>query len=154
MPAHKSPAAIGIALKSNGGAITAVDWRANHLVDGLAKLAATEGATSSHEAKLVSSAESLVKHCAGQLAVATHVANNVVEHYVDESGRNRTRTRRDSQEAPRSGPKKLKALAALDPKPPTPIAVTTMDDDSDSQSEQFLSKGARRRAATALRKKR
>ena len=65
MPAHQTPTAIGNVLKSTGASITAVGWRANHLVDGLAKLAATEGATTKEEAKLITSAEHLVRHCAG-----------------------------------------------------------------------------------------
>ena len=40
MPAHKSIGAVGIALKSDGTAVTFTEWRANRLVDCLAKTAA------------------------------------------------------------------------------------------------------------------
>ena len=42
MPAHSSTSAIGTAVSSDGTPITAVNWRANRLVDKLAKLAADE----------------------------------------------------------------------------------------------------------------
>ena len=41
MPAHKSHLAVGVAVKSNGQLLTTIDWRANRLVDSLAKAAAT-----------------------------------------------------------------------------------------------------------------
>ena len=106
MPAHQTPASIGNVLKSTGAPITAIDWRANHLVDGLAKIAAADGATTYQEASLVASAEHLVRHCAGQLAAATHAANNYQERYLDDKGAARSRTRRDSQDFPRSGSRK------------------------------------------------
>ena len=76
MPAHLTAAAIGNALKSNSSPVTARDWRANRLVDGLAKLAAADGAAPLTSVRLVDSAEALVRHAAAQLAVATHNANN------------------------------------------------------------------------------
>ena len=39
MPAHTSMHSIGVALRSDGIAVTAVDWRANRLADALAKAA-------------------------------------------------------------------------------------------------------------------
>ena len=40
MPAHKSHLAVGVATKSDGQLLTTLDWRANRLVDCLAKAAA------------------------------------------------------------------------------------------------------------------
>ena len=40
MPAHRPQSSIGHAMKSNGHPINALDWRANRLVDALAKMAA------------------------------------------------------------------------------------------------------------------
>jgi hypothetical protein len=37
MPAHQSPDAINSAMKSNGVEVTSIEWRANRLVDALAK---------------------------------------------------------------------------------------------------------------------
>ena len=122
-------------------------------MDGLAKLAATNEATTHQEACLVASAEHLVKHCAGQLAVATHAANNYVEHYLDEKGVRRTRTKRDSQDIPRSAPRKLQPLKALE-KPPAATPPAVPDPlDSGSESEVQLSMAQRRRAARNTAKK-
>ena len=157
MPAHQTATAIGKALKSTGAPITALDWRANHLVDGLAKKAAAIGATTEDEAKLVASAEHLVKHCAGQLAAATFRANNYTEHFLDEQGREKTRNKRDSQEIPKTGTRKLLPLSTSQPN--NGEKEITMEDpvdiieDSDSSS-QPASKAARRREARAIAKKR
>jgi len=43
MPSHGSKAVIGHAIKSDGSVVTALDWRANRLVDALAKAAAGRG---------------------------------------------------------------------------------------------------------------
>ena len=40
MPAHQTSAAIGVQTLSNGDKLSATDWRANRLVDALAKQAA------------------------------------------------------------------------------------------------------------------
>ena len=157
MPAHQTPAAIGRVLKSTGAPITAFDWRGNHLVDGLAKKTAAVGATTAEEAKLVASAEHLVRHCAGQLAAATFWANNVTEHYTDDLGKERTRTRRDSQEIPKASTKKqklLKPLVALQPTPevvPPPPAESSEDQ---SEPEAAMTRRACRRAAKAAADKR
>ena len=145
MPAHRPPAAIGNALKSTGAPITALDWRANHLVDGLAKLAATEGATTKQEAKLVESAEHLVRHCAGQLAAATYAANNFKEKFTDADGREKTRTRRDSQEFPRLSTRQLKPLA--EDKKSKPVAAEQAHDSASEPSdlERPLTEPQRRR---------
>ena len=64
MPAHKGTASIGTTLKSDNKAVTSVEWRANRLVDGLAKLAAANGAPAKNTVLLIESAEALVKHAA------------------------------------------------------------------------------------------
>ena len=156
MPAHQSPAAIGCALRSTGTPITALDWRANHLVDGLAKRAAAIGATTAEESRLVTSAEKLVRHCAGQLAAATYKANNYVECYVDSNGCNKTRSRRDSQDIPKACGKKLKPLAALEPKTtetaPVEVEFTCQGSES-SDSEKEASYRTKKRAARAHAKR-
>ena len=43
MPAHQPLRAIDSETLSNGNLLTGVDWRANRLVDALAKMAATTG---------------------------------------------------------------------------------------------------------------
>ena len=153
MPAHQTPAAIGNALKSSGAPITASDWRANHLVDGLAKLAAGNEATTSQEARLVSSAEHLVRHCAGQLATATHNANNCIERYLDGKSEWKARTKRDSQEFPKTATKKLQPLKALTLAPVVPPAEPPPVESSDSDSQQHANRSQRSRTARLTAKK-
>ena len=154
MPAHQASSAIGSALKSTGTPITAIDWRANHLVDGLAKLAATEGATSSEEAELVKSADHLVRHCAGQLAAATHAANNHAESYIGPKGAARTRNRRDSQEVPRAGARRLKPLAALEKSKPDGSQDPGCESNEVSTGEQHQPRREDLRSAKAVVNKR
>jgi len=53
-----------------------IDWRANRLVDLLAKLGANTNAPSADTQKLLKSASVLAKHMAAQLGEGTFVANN------------------------------------------------------------------------------
>ena len=152
MPAHQPASAIGTARKSTGNPVTAIDWRANHLVDGLAKKAAAEGAATEQERMLVESAELLVKHCAGQLAAVTHSANNYREQYLDDKGIPRTRCKRGSQEIPKTTTKKLKPLKALVSEKPKPPLPATTSSSSDSESSQGPSARSRRRTARAAAK--
>ena len=76
MPAHLTAAAIDNTLKPNASPVTAREWHANRLVDGLAKLAAADGAAPKATVQLIESAEALVRHAAAQLAVATYNASN------------------------------------------------------------------------------
>ena len=156
MPAHQSAKAIGCAMKSTGTPITALDWRANHLVDGLAKRAAAVGATTEEETKLIASAERLVKHCAGQLAAATYRANNCVEAFVGKDGMTRSRCIRDSQEIPKAKKKtgNLKPLAALEPPPARPEEPAVESSSGESSAEATKSRRSLKRAAKAESSKR
>ena len=149
MPAHQPPGAIGNVCKSTGSAITAMDWRANHLVDGLAKLAAAKGASTQQEAQLLESAEHLVKHCVGQLAAVTHAANNHRELYVDDSGRQRSRGKRDSQDFPKVARKAFKPLKALEPAALKPTSPVPVQSSSASGEDLGPSVRARKRATRA-----
>ena len=72
MPAHKSHHAIGNALLSNGNALSATDWRANRLVDCLAKAAAKILAAPSSVSAFLRSADAAAAHAACLLGVVTH----------------------------------------------------------------------------------
>ncbi len=63
-----------------------VDWRANRLVDALAKNGAATIAHPEDTIKLIKSAEALVKHRLAQLAQATHRVNNHVVTTIDDDG--------------------------------------------------------------------
>ena len=71
MPAHGAVASIGKAVRSDGRAVTAKDWRANRFADALAKLAADGGQRCSAAQALLATAEKLVKHEAAVLAAVT-----------------------------------------------------------------------------------
>ena len=157
MPAHKSTASIGASLKSDNKAVTSKAWRANRLVDGLAKLAAADGAASKSTVLLIESAEVLVRHAAAQLGTATYYANNCAEEYVKDDGTVGRKSRRDAMDQPTSKTlKHLKPLAAtgthaLDG------AELTSNDHTDSSSERGHQENARRRrkaGAAACRKER
>ena len=165
MPAHLSAAAIGHASKSNSSPVTARDWRSNRLVDGLAKLAASEGAAPRASVQLVSSAEALVRHRAAQLAVATYNANNHKSPIVKDDGTVVTRTLRDSQQVvTASKDKKLQPLkvvfpttTALDNTDTTKGAatrvVTDAEESSSSNSSLVASRQKRKNRARAARRK-
>ena len=112
VPAHKTLKAVGEAKDSNGNRLTIVDWRANRLVDMLAKLAAEAAQASKHTILLLKSAEAAAAHAACLLGVVTHAANNYVEVTVQADGEVTKRTLRDSTDRPR----KKRAVSA----PPAP----------------------------------
>ena len=96
MPSHKSIVGIRSAVDSTGQPITTLMWRANRLVDGLAKMAAGRHRLPEWALQRLAAAAQLVKHAAAQLGVVTHRANNhQVTHLVD-GGVTVTRVCRDS----------------------------------------------------------
>ena len=62
MPAHQSLQMVGETKLSNGCRLTAIDWRANRLVDVLAKTAAADLQASKDTLALLSSAEAAADH--------------------------------------------------------------------------------------------
>ena len=72
MPAHKSHKAVGVATLSNGQVLTTVDWRANRLVDCLAKAAAKSLAAPKTVSSYLCSADAAAAHAACLLGVVTH----------------------------------------------------------------------------------
>eukprot|EP00973_Karenia_brevis_P034718 4790364-Karenia_brevis.AAC.1 len=98
MPAHQSISAIGVRTLSNGKELSAVDWRANRLVDSLAKKAAGANRAPSAALNLLDSATHAVKHAATLLGLVTHAANNHKEQVVAPDGKITTIIRRDAQQ--------------------------------------------------------
>ena len=72
-----------------------IEWRANRLVDALAKTGAATVAPASETIELVTSAEALVRHRLAQLAQATHRANNHIVTILKEEGEWVTKVLRD-----------------------------------------------------------
>ena len=157
MPAHRSATAIGNARKSNHKFVTARDWRANRLVDGLAKHAASQGAAPQSTVDLINSAEFLARHAAAQLAVATYNANNHFTTKVKPDGTVVGCTLRDSQPAPKTvksrGLKPLKASLPTAAQPP-PASATEEPSTSDSSSSDHITRQMARAKARKLARNR
>ena len=86
IPAHLSISAVGQATAHSNKRLSMVDWRANRLVDALAKTGAASVAPAPETIDLVTSAETLVRHRLAQLAQATHRANNHSVTILNEAG--------------------------------------------------------------------
>ena len=76
MPAHKSTSAIGTCIRSDGRFVSAIDWRANRLVDYLARLAAMQHASPDLASYIYKQALQAAEYCAAYLGTVTHKANN------------------------------------------------------------------------------
>jgi len=119
MPAHTAASAIGIVKRSDGVALTPLDRRANALVDGLAKLAASEQQVPLYIANLFKAAEIAVEHAAASVGVICKAANNaMVPHETrNDDGSVNLVKRRDSipmaQLQRREATLKLRAAAAI-----------------------------------------
>ena len=96
MPSHTSSGGICKAVDSTGQPITILMWRANRLVDGLAKIAAGRHRLPGWAFKMLGAASQLVKHAAAQLGVVTHRANNHKVSHLTDGGAMVTRICRDS----------------------------------------------------------
>jgi len=127
MPAHTDTAAVGEVKLSNGGKLTMVDWRANRLVDALAKMSALE-AQDLHEAvRLIKSSETAVRYAASLLGRTTHAANNHAIVVTDENGKECNKVVRDAMPAPRRIKRRLSPSGA---KPVCKQATTTLPQNS------------------------
>ena len=103
LPAHQSSAAIGNRLLSNGREMSAADWRANRLVDALAKQAASIRQAPQAITSIIGSGRAASRHAAALLGQVTHAANHcqVSEELPD--GTIVVKTRRDTAPRPRGG---------------------------------------------------
>ena len=98
MPAHQPLNAIGRVTLSNGKLLSGMDWRANRLVDALAKTAADTMRAPKAVRCLLESGSVAVKHRAALLAVVTHVANSCKEPVQRPDGTWTATVRRDAQQ--------------------------------------------------------
>ena len=101
MPAHKSHHAVGSALLSNGTVLSTTDWRANRLVDCLAKAAAKSLAAPREVSAFLRSADAAAAHAACLLGIVTHAANNFRAPMDTDGGGDVIRIIRDSVDRPR-----------------------------------------------------
>ena len=104
MPSHGALHTIGATKKSIGYVVTAVDWRANRLVDLLAKKAAAETRVSAHALRLVADAADAVRYWMAKLGAVTHAANHFKLVTCLPDGTTTTTVKRDSApQKPRRG---------------------------------------------------
>jgi hypothetical protein len=96
MPAHGAQHSIGVATKSDGVAISPLDWRANRLVDALAKLAAQESKVPKEALELADSATAAVSFAMAKLGAVTHAANHFPVETVLPDGTITKSLKRDS----------------------------------------------------------
>ena len=116
MPAHQSLAAVGNATLSSGKELSTVDWRANRLVDALAKRAAAQRQTPGIT-KILGSGRAAVRHAAALLGQVTHTANNCVMECVLPNGETERRVCRDAQQ-PTFARKRERPSSTEAPPPP------------------------------------
>ena len=86
LPAHKSPSAIGTVLRSDGKYVTAIDWRANRLVDHFARLAALQYGVPELGSMLFKQAQHAAEYFAAFLGTVTYAANHRTIEVTKPSG--------------------------------------------------------------------
>ena len=133
--------------------MSVVDWRANRLVDALAKRAAASRQAPMAIIRLLSSGRSAVRHAAALLGRVTHAANNCTLNYTLPDGTVVQRICRDAQQPrftrkrPRENSDSVSSLPAL----PAPLPQATMDAPSCAQLTH-RSRGVVAREEAASRK--
>ena len=96
MPSHVTASGIGAARDSQGLAITPLMWRANRLVDFLAKSVSGCDRLPKHLFNFVAGASGFVKHQAARLGTATYLANHSEQWITFDGGRQVLQHRRDT----------------------------------------------------------
>ena len=102
LPAHKSLHKAVSMSTSKGERITPVQWRANRLVDVVAKRAAMTGKADPRILQLLDSARALVAYKASVLGNATCLANACPITAVDDNGALKVTLKRDAIDRPRT----------------------------------------------------
>ena len=125
MPAHGATNTIGRELDSNGHTLTTVEWRANRLVDALAKMAAKQRRLPTKLTQFVDTAAEAVEFYAARLGRVTFEANHFQRDVVLADGTTTHTTMRDSTAVrqPKSrGTREHRRTLATDAAP-TPPAI-------------------------------
>jgi hypothetical protein len=145
MPAHLRIGTYSLRRRSDGASVSPIDFRANRLVDVLAKAAAGDLRAAIATRQLLTSAAAAVKHAAALLAVTTRAANNHLVVVTDPDGSQRTVPKRDScrVSAPARSRKKRASAALRDP--PAPAEVVLHQDSLESEEEDAEAKKRPRR---------
>ena len=158
MPAHLPITAIWNATRSDGKVITPVDWRANRLVDALAKAAAATRQAPSESRDMIKAALGTLRFAGLRLGIVTFWANNLPVQAHGENGSTHTITIRDavsknqdrsSRVVREAAPASVRSSAA--PTLPRPVEVgrvATVPGTVDSTASGRQPTTARKRAAT------
>ena len=97
MPSHRAAHGFGAALDSRGFPITAIMWRANRLVDALAKTAAAERRVPAQFYRCLADVQNYARYWIARLGVVTLAANRHTVTYWSKGGSTHTLVLRDSQ---------------------------------------------------------
>jgi hypothetical protein len=121
MPAHGGHSTIGVTTTSHGSVLTAAQWRANRLVDLLAKSAARPGRLSVKTRLLIAAAAEAVEYSLARLGAVTHAANHYCVTSTSDDGTVSSRIVRDSGARPSTRPATVarKRAAAVAFAPPS-----------------------------------
>jgi hypothetical protein len=113
MPAHQTIGMVDEKTRSDGAKLSMVDWRANRLVDLLAKQAAEARALPKNAVALLDSATVAVREAAKLLGRVTHAANN---HSVTEivNGKEVKTVKRDAMMPPKDKAKRKAESEAVE----------------------------------------
>jgi len=117
LPAHRSRQAVGQVLRSDGQFLSLVDWRANRLVDLLAKAAAGRHRVPKSTMKLLADAAATVSYAAALLGVVTHAANNYAETSWRADGSAVVVRHRDAMPLPFNDSRRHQAMRRADAAP-------------------------------------
>ena len=96
MPAHGARHTIGNAVKSDSSRVTATEWRANRLVDAVAKSAAAATRVEQRVMKSTEGAAAALRYSAAKLGTVTHAASHCAGTVTDANGCTKTVMRRDA----------------------------------------------------------
>ena len=96
MPAHGAQSSIGRVLKSDGKPVSPVEWRANRLVDLLAKSAVVPHRLPVSARILIDTAAEALEYSLAKLGAVTYAANNFLLSTVLGDGTTTVTTERDS----------------------------------------------------------
>jgi len=145
MPAHQTTSAIGCKELSNGDNLTVADWRANRLVDALAKQAATGRRAPMAITRLLASSRRAVEHAAALLGQVTHAANNFVVEEVLPDGVRVVRTIRDAQQ--QTGQRRRARCCKATKAPELPADIPSQQP---QLASELLTRDVKRKACQAL----
>ena len=100
IPSHTARATVGFTLRSDGTLVTKVDWRANRLVDVLARHAANRHRVPQATRELLNLARETVEFYAARVGAVTKAANSYTQTAFREDGTTYLAKHRDAEPPP------------------------------------------------------